>query len=143
MAVTKQILKLTNTEAIVKVTGLTTETTTISLDVDLLMATNEKLIITANGYPTNIARAVNIAAVSCYGVPGGYVTIARNSVNILNVANDGLQMVDFQGDPFIPDATQNTSDIVVTVSAQTSQIYIYLKKVAGYKTTDILSTTNS
>jgi hypothetical protein len=102
MAVTKTILKLTNTEAIVKVTGLATDTTTISLDTDLLMGSNEQLITTANGYPANIARKVNIAAVVCYGVPGGYVSLVRNAVTVLNIVNDGLSMAYFQGDPFIP-----------------------------------------
>ena len=134
MAVTKTILKLTNTEAIVKVTGLTGDTTTISLATDLLLA-SEALV--------GGTQKVNIASVVCYGIPGGYVTLARNSVTILNIANDGLQMADFQGDPFVPDSINNTNDIVVTVSTSASQVYIYLKKVSGYKSTDSISTQNS
>ena len=134
MAVTKTILKLTNTEAIVKVTGLAADTTTISLATDLLSG-SEAL----NGS----TQKVNIAAIVCYGTPGGYVTLARNNETIMSVANDGLQMVDLQGDPFVPDSVNNTNDIVVTVSSQPSQIYIYLKKVFGYRSTDYLTNQNS
>ena len=134
MAVTKTILKLTNTEAIVKVSGLAGDTTTISLATDLLLA-SEALV--------GSTQKVNIASVVCYGIPGGYVTLARDGVTIINLANDGLQMVDFQGDPFTPDTINNTNDIVVTVSASPSQVYIYLKKASGYRSTDYLTSANS
>ena len=134
MAVTKTILKLTNTEAIVKVTGLAGDTTTISLATDLLLA-SEALV--------GSTQKVNIASVVCYGIPGGYVTLARDGVTIINLANDGLQMVDFQGDPFTPDTINNTNDIVVTVSASPSQVYIYFKKASGYRSTDYLTSANS
>ena len=134
MAVTKTILKLTNTEAIVKVTGLAGDTTTISLATDLLLA-SEALV--------GSTQKVNIASVVCYGIPGGYVTLARDGVTIINLANDGLQMVALQGDPFTPDTINNTNDIVVTVSASPSQVYIYLKKASGYRSTDYLTSANS
>ena len=134
MAVTKTILKLTNTEAIVKVTGLAGDTTTISLATDLLLA-SEALV--------GSTQKVNIASVVCYGIPGGYVTLARDGVTIINLANDGLQMVALQGDPFTPDTINNTNDIVVTVSTSSSQVYIYLKKASGYRSTDYLTSANS
>ena len=133
MAVTKTILKLTNTEAIIKVTGIATDTTTISLATDLLSGTE-----IVSGTPK-----VNIAAMVCYGIPGGYATVARGGVTVLNAVNDGLQMIDLTGHPFVPDTTGNTSDIVVTINTQQCQVYVYLKKVAGYKTTDALSIQNS
>lgn len=133
MAVTKTILKLTNTEAIIKVTGIATDTTTISLATDLLSGTE-----IVSGTPK-----VNIAAMVCYGIPGGYATVSRGGAVVLNAANDGLQMIDLTGHPFVPDTTGNTSDIVVTINTQQCQVYLFVKKVAGYKTTDALSTTNS
>ena len=133
MAVTKTILKLTNTEAIIKVTGIATDTTTISLATDLLSGSE-----IVSGTPK-----VNIAAMVCYGIPGGYATVARGGVTVLNAVNDGLQMIDLTGHPFVPDTTGNTSDIVVTINTQQCQVYVYLKKVAGYKTTDALSIQNS
>ena len=133
MAVTKTILKLTNTEAIIKVTGIATDTTTISLATDLLSGTE-----IVSGTPK-----VNIAAMVCYGIPGGYATVARGGVTVLNASNDALQMIDLTGRPFVPDTTGNTSDIVVTLNTQQCQVYIFVKKVAGYKSTDALSTQNS
>lgn len=133
MAVTKTILKLTNTEAIIKVTGIAADTTTISLATDLLSGSE-----IVSGTPK-----VNIAAMVCYGIPGGYATVARGGVTVLNAVNDGLQMIDLTGHPFVPDTTGNTSDIVVTINTQQCQVYVYLKKVAGYKTTDALSIQNS
>ena len=134
MAVTKTILKLTNTEAIVKVTGVAGDTTKITLATDLLLGT-EALV--------GSTQKVNIASVVCYGIPGGYVTLARDGVTIINIANDGLQMADFQGDPFTPDTINNTKDIDVTVSTSASQVYIYLKKASGYRSTDYLTSANS
>lgn len=133
MAVSKTILKLTNTEAIIKVTGIAADTTTISLATDLLSGSE-----IVSGTPK-----VNIAAMVCYGIPGGYATVARGGVTVLNAVNDGLQMIDLTGHPFVPDTTGNTSDIVVTINTQQCQVYLYVKKVSGYKTTDALSTTNS
>lgn len=133
MAVTKTILKLTNTEAIIKVTGIATDTTTISLATDLLSGSE-----IVSGTPK-----VNIAAMVCYGIPGGYATVARGGVTVLNASNDALQMIDLTGRPFVPDTTGNTSDIVVTLNTQQCQVYIFVKKVAGYRMTDSLTTQNS
>lgn len=133
MAVTKTILKLTNTEAIIKVTGIATDTTTISLATDLLSGTE-----IVSGTPK-----VNIAAMVCYGIPGGYATVARGGAVVLNAANDALSMIDLTGHPFVPDTTGNTSDIVVTINTQQCQVYLFVKKVSGYKTTDALSIQNS
>lgn len=133
MAVTKTILKLTNTEAIIKVTGIATDTATISLATDLLSGTE-----IVSGTPK-----VNIAAMVCYGIPGGYATVTRGGVVVLNAANDALSMINLTGHPFVPDTTGNTSDIVVTINTQQCQVYLFVKKVSGYKTTDALSTQNS
>ena len=133
MAVTKTILKLTNTEAIIKLTGIAADTTTISLATDLLSGSE-----IVSGTPK-----VNIAAMVCYGIPGGYATVARGGVTVLNASNDALSMIDLTGRPFVPDTTGNTSDIVVTLNTQQCQVYIFVKKVAGYKSTDALSTQNS
>lgn len=142
MATAKTILKLTNTEAIVKIAG-TAASETITLDVDLLMAANEQLITTANGYPANIPRKVNLAAVVCTGAPNGIATIVRNGATLYTIQSSTMQMLDLQGDPFIPDAIQNDQSIVVTLSGAQTEVLLYLKKVAGYKSTDALSTQNS
>lgn len=142
MAVLKNILKLTNTEAIIKIAG-TVASETITLDVDLLMAANEQLITTANGYPANVARRVNLAAVVCTGLPNGIATIVRNGITLYTIQTSTMQMLDLQGDPFIPDNIQNDQNLVVTISGAQTEVLLYVKKVAGYKTTDALSMQNT
>lgn len=142
MAVIKTILKLTNTEAIIKIAG-TAASETITLDVDMLMAADEKLITIANGYSANVARKVNLAAVVCTGAPNGIATIVRNGVTLYTVQSSTMQMLDLQGDPFIPDWTQNDQSIVVTISGAQTEVLLYLKKVQGYRSTDSLSNQNS
>ena len=132
---TKTILKLTNTEAIIKVSGNALDSTTISLATYLLSGSGSEVV---SGTPK-----VNIAAMVCYGIPGGYATITRGGVVVLSAANDALSMIDLTGRPFVPDTTGNTSDIVVTINTQQCQVYLFVKKVSGYKSTDSLATTNS
>lgn len=140
--VTKAVLKLTNTEAIVKIAG-TAAASVITLATDLLMSANENLITTGNGYPATIAPRVNLAAVVCTGAAGGVAEISRNGVIIYTVQSGAMQMLDLQGDPFIPDTIQNDQSITVTISGAQTEILLYLKKVAGYRMTDSLTTQNS
>lgn len=142
MPVVKTILKLTNTEAIIKIAG-TAAASTVTIATDLLMASNEQLITTGNGYPATIAPRANLAAVVCTGAPNGIAEISRNGVVIYTIQSSTMQMLDLQGDPFIPDSIGNDQNILVTISGAQTEVLIYLKKVAGYKTTDALSTTNS
>lgn len=131
---TKTILKLTNTEAIIKVSGNALDFTTITLESDLLLSGSEVV----SGTPK-----VNIAAMVCYGIPGGYATITRNGEVVLSATNEALSMIDLTGHPFVPDTTGNTSNIVVTINTQRCQVYLFVKKVSGYKSTDALSIQNS
>jgi hypothetical protein len=134
MATVKTILKKTYGEALVKVAG-TAASETISLATDLL-ATNDSLL--AGGTPT-----VNIAAVTWTGVPGGVITITRNSVIVMTLNAGASGFLDFGGQIFPPDPIGNTSDIVVTISGGQAECWIRLRKVSGYKNTDALTTQNS
>ena len=127
MAVTKTIIKLSNTEAVIRISGIAGDTATIILDSDLLLPLE---------YLNNDPIKVNIGAVSCSGITGGYASLIRNNVTILNVANKSLDTVDLLGEPFVPDSINNTDNIVVTITGQQSQVYIYLKKVSGFTSTD-------
>ena len=127
MAVTKTIIKLSNTEAVIRISGVAGDTATIILDSDLLLPLE---------YLNNDPIQVNIGAVYCSGIAGGYASLIRNNVTILNIANKSLNSVDLLGEPFVPDSINNTSNIVVTITGQQSQVYIYLKKVSGFTSTD-------
>ena len=127
MAVTKTIIKLSNTEAVIRISGVAGDTATIILDSDLLLPLE---------YLNNDPIQVNIGAVYCAGVKGGYASLIRNNLTILNVANKSLEPTHLLGEPFVPDSINNTSNIVVTITGQQSQVYIYLKKVSGFTSTD-------
>lgn len=127
MAVTKTIIKLSNTEAVIRISGIAGDTATIILDSDLLLPLE---------YLNNDPIKVNIGAVYCTGVSGGYASIIRNSVTIMDVACKSLNPINMMGEPFVPDSINNTSNIVVNISGQPAQVYIYLKKVSGFTSTD-------
>lgn len=134
MATVKNIFKKTYAEALVKVAG-TAAAETISLTTDLL-ATNDSLL--SGGTPT-----VNIAAVTWTGTAAGVITITRGGVVVMTLNSAASGFLDFGGQIFPPDPTGNTSDIVVTISGGQAECWIRLRKVAGYKSTDALSTQNS
>ena len=120
---TKRILKLTNTEAIVKVDG-TVGTVTIDLDVDLRLATEEIV-----GTPT-----VSIVQMQVSGKAGGLASVARNGVNLWDLQANTAEMVDLLSFGGVADNTNATHDVVVTTATAESQILIKLKKNAGFRT---------
>lgn len=120
---TKRILKLTNTEAIVKVDGAV-GTVTIDLDVDLKLATEE-----ISGTPT-----VNISVLKASGKPTSVLSVARNSVNLWDLQADAAENINLLEIGGVTDATNNTSDIAVTVGTAEGQLILKLRKVSGYKT---------
>ena len=123
MATNKRILKLTNTEAIVKIDG-DVGSATIDLDVDLKLATEE-----ISGTPT-----VNIAVMQVSGKVGSVLSVARNSVNLWDLQASSAECVDMLSIGGATDNTFNTSDIVVTSSGAEGQLILKLKKVGGYRT---------
>lgn len=142
MAALKNVVKKTYCEALVKVTANTTaDTSTITLATDLLAA-SEQLITTANGYPATIAPLVNIAGVVWTGAANTEITIVRNSIRIFTLQANAAGFLDFGGQLFPPDSIQNDQNIVVTFTGQ-GEVWLRLRKVAGYKSTDALSIQNS
>lgn len=119
---TKRILKLTNTEAIVKVDG-TAGTVTIDLDVDLKLPS--ELII---GSP-----AVNILALKIAGKPGGIASVIRNSETLWDLQANTGETIDLYNIGGISDPTHNTFDIIVTTAGAETQLLLKLRKVSGFK----------
>jgi hypothetical protein len=120
---TKRILKLTNTEAIIKVDG-TVGTVTIDLDVDLRLATEE-----ISGTPS-----VSIVQMQVAGKAGGLASVARNSVNLWDLQANTAEMVDLLGFGGVTDNTNSTHDIVVTTATAETQLLIKLRKNSGFRT---------
>lgn len=122
MAVTKTVLKNTESMAVVKVAG-TAGSATISLASDLLSPTQE-----LNGS----TQTVNLVGANWTGARNGAIEVARNEVAILTIPADQPQIFDFQGDGYV-DTVENTQDITVTISGAESQVYLTLRKANGYK----------
>lgn len=125
MAVTKTVLKKTQTEAIVKVAGTATAAT-IDLDVDI--------VATSEAAGTAGTQLVNISTVQWTGAAGGVITITRNSVVIMTLQANAAGCLDMTGQEMIPDSVENDSDIVVTISGAQAECWLRLRKVAGYNT---------
>lgn len=120
------VLTVTNTKAIVKVIA----TSTIHLATDILVPAGpgSETVLTAP-VPT-----VNILGVMWTGAAASTINVTRNSESILDIFAQAAQSLFFnqQNEGFV-DNRQNTSDIVVTISGA-AELYLLLRKVAGYKT---------
>lgn len=125
MAVTKTVMKNTHQEAIIKVAG-TAASATIDLSADLVAAGQ-----VLNG----VTQAVNIVGVMWSGATLGQIQILRNSIVVKTMTTDTADYHDYSGQDMIPESTENTSDIVVTISGAQAECWIKLRKVSGYKTT--------
>lgn len=116
----KTIIKKTETEAIVKISGTNTSET-IVLATDLLTGTE---II--QGTPT-----VGIRFIQWSQDQAATVAIIRGGTPVLDLHDNGNQF-DFAGNGGFLELTGSTSDIVFTITG-TSFVYITLRKIAGYK----------
>ena len=122
MAVTKSILKNTEVETIVKVSG-TAAAATIALDTDLLAS-------------TQALDGDNQTAVICglqwTGANNGIIEISRNSVIVMTLQANAAGALEMGGQAMLPDPTEKASDIVVTISGAQSEVWIRIKKLTGY-----------
>lgn len=123
MAVTKTILKNTNQETIVKVSG-TAGTATISLATDCLAATQAL---------DGATQKVDITCCVVSGLLTSAITVVRNSVPVWAFAGENSAIFDFEGQGF-RDSIQNDKDIVVGIAGAEGHIVLTLRKVSGYAT---------
>ena len=112
----KTIMKLTETLAIVKIAGTAAET--ITLNTDLLSTTQ-----TVSGTPK-----VGIGFIQW--TTGGDVTITRNGVEIYKLYQNTGEF-DLAGNGGMLDATEGTSNIVVTITTG-GVVFLTLRKMQGY-----------
>lgn len=123
MALVKSVLRLTETEAVVKIAGVG-GTATIDLTTDILASTQAL---------DGATQKVNITGITWTGADNGIVDINRNGVRVATLPTSGANTFNFDGQTLPPENTQNTSNIVVNVTALIqAEVWIKLRKVSGY-----------
>lgn len=120
---TKRILRLTNTEALVKVDGAV-GSVTIDLDTDLKLATEEIV-----GTPR-----VNIVLMQVAGKTNSVLSVARGGINLWDLQAGSALCVNLLDIGGASDSTENDEDIVVTSSGAEGQLVLKLRKISGFKT---------
>lgn len=128
-ALSKSIIKVSDTEAIVRIAGKDTAAVTINIATDIL-STNQ----TVSGTPT-----VTITGVQWAGEPGAIYKVDRNGTRIVTPLADNGNFIDFMGTAFPPENTNSTSNIDVTIvtaagAAVQGELWLRLRKVSGYVT---------
>lgn len=124
MAVTKTVIKKTQQEAIIKISG-TDGNATIDISADLL-SHNQAL--------SGDTVRVDIVGAMVTGLLTSAITVVRNSVPVLAFAGENSTLFDFEGQGF-RDSTQNDKNIVVAISGAEAHIYLTVRKVAGFNST--------
>lgn len=119
---TKRILRLTNTEALIKVDGAV-GSVTIDLDVDLKLATEA-----ISGTPR-----VNLVIMQVSGKTNSVLSVARNGINLWDLQAGSAECINLLDLGGASDSTENASDIVVTSSGAEGQLLLKVRKVSGYK----------
>lgn len=124
MSLTVSIIKLTETDAVVRVAGAA-GSATIDLQTDLLASTQAL---------DGSTQRVTITGIRWTGELSNLLTVTRNGVRILTLPTEVSDTINFDGQELPPENTESTSDIVVaqTGSGQV-EMYIKLRKVSGYK----------
>lgn len=117
----KTILKNTNQETVVKITGIGTET--IDLQTDILAATQAL---------DGATQTVNIVTLEYTGLPTSNVTIVRGTTTVTSLDTTGHDL--FAMAAGWSETTANTDDIAVTIATANAQVYLTLRKVGGYAT---------
>ena len=115
------VLKNTNQEAVVKITGVGTET--IDLQTTILADTQAL---------DGATQTVNIVGIEFTGLPTSTCTIARGATTVTSLDTSGHDMI-MMGAGW-SETTANTADIGVTIATANAQVYLTLRKVGGYTT---------
>jgi hypothetical protein len=125
MALSKTVLRLTQTEAVIKVSG-NGGSATIDLQTDLLAATESLAAGSQN---------VTIVGVRWSGESANTILIERNSTRILTLPTEQADYIAFDGQELPPENTNATHDIAVAqVGSGYVELYLKLRKVSGYDT---------
>lgn len=131
MATTAAVVqKVSDSEAIVKVSGNTTGAVTINIATDILAANQ---IV----YPVGGTPVANIIGFQWSGDVGATYRIDRGGVRVATLLADNGNFLDFI-ELFPAENTNNTSNITVTIvktdgtTAVQGELWIRIRKVSGY-----------
>mgnify|MGYP006943626367 CR=1 FL=1 len=125
MTLAVTVLKMTESEVVVKVAGNGGDAVTIDLQTTLLASTQA-----LNGD----TQTVTITGVRWQGELQNALTVTRNSVRVLTLPTESADQINFDGQELPPENTGSTYDIVVGQSGTGyAELYLKLKKVSGYK----------
>lgn len=120
----KYILKNSERDCCVKVSGPAGTVETITLGADLL---TDREILT----PDEVQR-VNIIGLTWTGVLDSMSQVKRNGVVITSMQANTTGQFDFEGQGMTPDSSENDGDLVVEITGGQSECWIRLRKVSGY-----------
>lgn len=122
MAATKQVLKLTHNEAVVKVTNPTADTATIDLQTDLKLASE---VLEAS-------QVVSISKIlfSVSPVAGASISILRGATTEATLFGSGEFDLSANG---MAEDHSPTTDITVTFTGTGGTVYLKLRKTTGYE----------
>lgn len=124
MAVVKTVLKNSESETVVKVSG-SEGSVTIDLQTDLLSSTQ---VLDGS------TQIVNITGISWSGETTQYSLIERNNARVATLNGGAASSLMFDGQTMCPETTQNASDIIVAMAGTgVGECWIKLRKVSGYK----------
>jgi len=126
MPLIKTIQLVTDSEAVVKISGSSTSASVIDIASDILSPGQ-----TVSGTPI-----VNIIGFQWAGEPGAIYQVNRNSVRIATLLADNGNFMDFV-ELFPSENTENTSNISINIvksggAAVQGELWIRLRKVSGF-----------
>lgn len=126
--VTPSFTLKTHQDVVVKVAGEAGSTATI--DLDSLIAAGQ-IVDGREG----AVKKVDIAAVTWTGHYDSIITISRNGVVIMTLPSTGANFLNFNGQDMPCDNIENESDVDVSIAGAQGEVWLRLRKVAGYRTT--------
>ena len=129
-ALTKTVQLVTDSEAVVKISGSDLVASVINISTDILAANQ---IV----YPVGGTPVANIIGFQWCGEAGAVYRVNRGGVRVASLLADNGNFMDFV-ELFPPENTSNTSDISVTISdaagtaVKQGELWIRIRKVSGY-----------
>lgn len=123
MAVIARVISKSLVDVYVKVSGID-GTSTLNLTTDLLCGSDEL---------DGKTPEVNVMALFWTGDLGGLITIDRNNERLYSVQTNTVGNISLTENGFCPDNVNNTSDLKFTINSAQCELWVKLKKVAGFK----------
>jgi hypothetical protein len=129
-ALTKTVQLVTDSEAVVKISGSDLVASVINISTDILAANQ---IV----YPVGGTPVANIIGFQWSGEPGAVYRVNRGGVRVASLLADNGNFMDFV-ELFPSENTNNTSDISVTIAdaagtaVKQGELWIRIRKVSGY-----------